>query len=209
MRLESSLDTALTRIPENPSDDEDEEYLSNPLTHTISEPKGTVVDRKAGVVSGLNGRRLTTGSHIANPGMNGFPEYAPLLSEDGQSEFGVSGAQVQNGEPMQGDGSVVPANGIHSNEESAAELVASVLRIMREKEAPLHRPLRHDRARIKNHQPNEVLAAKFQRHVNDELERHNRLSSTFTTKKWLRISTWWLLKVPIHSVPSSVRAALI
>lgn len=207
MRLESSLDTALTRIPENPSDDENEEYLLNPLIHTISEPKGTVADRKAGVVSGLNGRRLTTGSHIANPGMNGFPENAPLLSEDGQSEFGVSGAQVQNVEPMQGDGSVVPANGIHSNEESAAELVASVLRIMREKET-LHRPLRHDRARIKNHQPNEVLAAKFERLLNDELERHNRLS-TFTTKKWLRISTWWLLKVPIHSVPSSVRAALI
>lgn len=197
----------MTRIPENPSDDEDEEYLSNPLTHTISEPKGTVVDRKAGVVSGLNGRRLTTGSHIANPGMNGFPENARLSSEGGQSEVGVSDPQVQNGEPMQGDGSVVPASGIHSNEESAAELVASVLRIMREKET-LHRPLRHDRARIKSHQPNEVLAAKFQRHVNDELELHNRLS-TFPTKKWLRISTWWLLKVPIHSVPSSVRAALI
>lgn len=199
MRLESSLDTALTRIPENPSDDADEEDLSNPLTHTISEPKGTVVDRKAGVVSRLNERRLTTGPHIANPGMNGFPE-------DGQSEFGAPRAQVQNGEPMQGDGSVVPANPIHSNKESAAELVASVLRIMREKET-LHRPLRHDRARIKSHQPNEVLAAKFERHVNDELGRHNL--SEFTTKKWLRISTWWLLKVPIHSVPSSVRAALI
>lgn len=203
MRLESSLDTALTRIPENPSDDEDDADLFNPLTHTVSEPKGTVDDRKAKVVSGLDGRRQTTGSHIANPGMNGLFGHAPLLSEDGQSEFGESRAWVKNGEPMKGNGSDVP----DSNEKSAAELVASVLRIMREKET-LHRPLRYDRARIKNHQPDEVLAAKFEKHVNDELELHNRLS-TFTTKKWLRISTWWLLKVPIHSVPLSVRAALI
>ena len=191
MRLECSLDTALTRIPENPSDDEDEADVSNPLTHTISEPKGTVDDRKAGVVLGFNGRRLTTGSHIAKPGVNGSSEYAPLLSNDGQSEVGAFRAPVKK----------------HSNEESAAELVASVLRIMREKET-LHRPLRHDRARIKNHQPNGVLAAKFAEHVNDELGPHNRLRR-LTTKKWLRISTWWLLKVPIHSVPLSVRAALI
>lgn len=129
----STLETALTRIPKVPSADEDEANDPNPLTHTISEPKGTVNDRKAGVVS----------------------------------EF------------------------IHSNEESVADLVASVLRTMRKKEA-LHRPLRHDQARIKNHQPNEVLAAKFGKLVNDELERHNR---NITTKEWLRISTWWLLKV--------------
>lgn len=204
MKLESSLETALIRIPKVPSADEDEADDPNPLTHTISEPKGTVDDHKAGVVSGFNGRRPTTDSNIANPGMNGFSEYTPLLSENGQS---ASRAQVRNGEQMQGDGSVVPANRIDSNEEGVAELVASVLRTMRKRET-LHRPLRHDRARIKNHQPNEVLAAKFGKHVKDELERHNR-HFTFTTKKWLRISTWWLLKVPIHSVPLSVSAALI
>lgn len=172
MRLERSLDTALARIPENPSDDEVEAGVPIPLTQTTSEPKGTT-DHKAGVMS-RSKRRLTTGSAIANPG-------------------------IHNGE---GIGSGLPAN-----EESTAELVASVLRIIKEKET-LRRPLRHGRARIKNHQPNEDLAAKFEEHVNDELASHNRLS-TFTTKKWLRISTWWLLKVPIHSVPSSVKAALI
>lgn len=207
----------MTRIPEVPSDAEDEADVLNPLTHTISEPKD---DRKSEVGPGLNGRRRTTPSHIANPGMNGFSESTPLLSENDRPEFGVFHAQMRNdeqmGEQMKVKRSVVPANRVtpkhvpgsagdrvNHNEESAAELVAGVLRILKEKET-FHRPLRHDRARIKNHQPNKVLAEKFGKLVNDELDRH-RLS-TFSTKKWLRISTWWLLKVPIRSVPLALRA---
>lgn len=204
--MERSLDTALARIPEVPSDAEDEVDFPYSLTQTLSEPQGRVDDR---VVPGLNGRRLTTGSHGANPGTNGLSESTPLLSEDGLSESGVFHAPMRNGEQVQANGSIVPANRITSrrilgssgdrlyhNEESTSEIVASVKRILREKEV-FHRPLRHDRARIKNHQPNKMLAEKFDKHVKDELERH-RLN-TFTTKKWLRISTWWLLKVPIHT----------
>lgn len=211
LRLENSLDTALTRIPEVPSDAEDEAEVY-PLTQTLSEPKGKM-DRKFEVVPGLNGRRVTTGSHVANPGMNGFSGSTPLLFEDDLSESGIFPAPMRNGEQVQVNGSIVPEqrldsaeDGTYRSEESAAEIVAGVIRILREKET-LHRPLRHDRARIKNHQPNKILAEKFEKHVNDELKRH-RLS-TFPTKKWLRISTWWLLKVPIHTVPLSLRAALI
>ncbi|MCJ1349550.1 hypothetical protein MMC31_007791, partial [Peltigera leucophlebia] len=219
LRLENSLDTALTRIPEVPSDAEDEADVPNPLTQTLSEPKGKIDDRKSEVVPGLNGRRVTTGSHVANPGMNGFSESTPLLFEDDLSGSGICRAPMRNGEQVQVNGSIVPAHrmtpkqrlgsaedGTYRSEESVAEIVAGVIRILREKET-LHRPLKHDRARIKNHQPNKILAEKFEKHVSDELKRH-RLS-TFPTKKWLRISTWWLLKVPIHTVPLSLRAALI
>lgn len=176
-------------------------------------------DRKPKVVPGIIGRRLTTGSHAANSGMNGFSESTHLLSENGRSELGLLHTQMRNGEKKQVNGSLVPANHIipkqipgsaedraYHKGESAAELVAFFWKSLREKETS-HRPLRYDRPRIKNHQPIKVLAERFEKHVNDELERH-RLN-TFPTKKWLRISTWWLLKVPIHSVLLFLRAALI
>lgn len=147
MRLESSLDIALSRIPKVPSHTEDETDVSNPISKTTSEPKDPEGDSKSADVSGLKGM-----------------------------------------------------------EESPDELVAEVIRILREKET-IHRPLRYDRPRIKDHQPNKVLAEKFEKHVNDELKLHTL--NTFTTKKWLRISTWWLLKVSMHSVSLSLRAPLI
>lgn len=147
MRLESSLDLALSRIPKVPSDAEDEEDILNPISQTTSEPKDPEGDRKSADVTGLAGK-----------------------------------------------------------EQSPDELVAEVIKILRERET-IHRPLRHDRPRIKNHQPNRVISEIFEKHVDDELKRHSLY--TFTTKKWLRIATWWLLKVPIHSVPSSLRAALM
>lgn len=147
LRLETSLDIALSRIPKVPSDAEDEAGVPITISQTISEPKDPEGDRKSADDPGLKGKA-----------------------------------------------------------ESSDELVAEVIRILREKET-FHRPLRYDRSRIKNHQPNKVLAEKFDKHVNDELKRHSL--NTYTTKKWLRISTWWLLKVPIHCVPLSMRAALI
>lgn len=147
MRLESSLEIALSRIPKVPTDTEDEADILIPISQTTSEPKDPEADRKSADVPGLAGK--------------------------GQSPD---------------------------------ELVAEVIKILREKETS-HRPLRYDRPRIKNHQPNRVLSEIFEKHVNDELKRHSL--NTFTTKKWLRISTWWLLKVPIHSVPFSLRAALM
>lgn len=145
MRLENSLDIALSRISKVPSDAEDEADVLNPISPTISEPKGPEGDRKSADVPGLTGK-----------------------------------------------------------EQSPDELVAEVIKILREKQT-FQRPLRYDRPRIKNHLPNKVLSEKFEKHVNDELERH----SLNTTKKWLRISTWWLLKVPIHSAPLSLRSALM
>lgn len=147
MRLEHSLDVALSRIPKVSSGADDEADVPNPISQTISEPTDLEGDRESADVPGLKGK-----------------------------------------------------------EKSPDELVAEVMRILREKET-FHRPLRYDRPRIKNHQPNTVLAEKFEKHVNDELKRLSL--NTFTTKKWLRISTWWLLKVPIHSVTLSLRAALM
>lgn len=147
MRLESSLDMALSRIPKVPSDAEDEADILIPISQTTSEPKDPEGDRKSADVAGI--------------------------------------AEM---------------------ERSPDELVAEVIKTLREKET-LHRPLRHDRPRLNNHQPNRVLSEIFEKHVNDELKRHSL--NAFTTKKWLRISTWWLLKVPIHSFPSSLRAALM
>lgn len=144
MRLESSLEIALSRISKVPSDAEDEADILIPISQTISEPKDPEGDRKSADVPGLTGK-----------------------------------------------------------EQSPDELVAEVIKILREKETS-HRPLRYDRPRIKNHLPNKVLSEIFEKHVNDELKRHS-----FTTKEWLRISTWWLLKVPIHSAPLSLRASLM
>lgn len=144
MRLESSLDTALSRIPKAPSDAEDEADILIPFSQTTSESKDPEGDRKSADGAGM--------------------------------------------------------------ERSPDELVAEVIKTLREKET-FHRPLRYDRLRLKNHQPNRVLSEIFEKHVNDELKRHSL--NTFTTKRWLRISTWWLLKVPIHSFPLSLRAALM
>lgn len=147
MRLESSLEIALSRIPKVPSDAEDEADLLTPISQTSYEPKDPEGDRKPADVPELTGK-----------------------------------------------------------EQSSDELVAEVRRILREKDT-FHRPLRYDRLRIQNHLRNKVLSEIFEKHVNDELKRHSL--NTFTTKKWLRISTWWLLKVPIHSAPLSLRAALM
>lgn len=147
MRLESSLDTALSRIPNAPSDAEDEADVLNPIRQTKSELKDLEGDCKSADVPGLKGK-----------------------------------------------------------EKSPDELVAEVIRILREKEI-LNRPLRYDRPRIKNHQPNKVLAEIFENHLNDELKPHSL--NTFTTEKWLRISTWWLLKVSIHSISLTIRASLM
>lgn len=147
MRLESSLDIALSRIPKVPADAEDEADVLNPISQTISEPKEPEGDRKS-----------------------------------------------------------VDVPGLAEKEQGPDELVAEVIKILRERERS-HRPLRYDRPRIKSHQPSKVLSDKFERYVNDELKCHSL--NTFTTKQWLRISTWWLLKVPIHSVPLSLRAALM
>lgn len=133
----------------------------------------------------------------------------PKASSDAEDEADVLNPISQTiSEPKdsEGDRKSVDVPGLAEKEPGPDELVAEVNKILRERETFL-RPLRYDRSRIKSHQPSRVLSEIFERHVNDELKRHSL--NTFTTKKWLRISTWWLLKVPIHSVPLSLRAALM
>ena len=127
----------------------------------------------------------------------------PSDAEDQADVLNPISQTISEPKDPEGDRKSVDVPGL---EPGPDELVAEVNKILRERET-FRRPLRYDRPRIKNHQPSTVLSEIFERHVNDELKRHSL--NTFTTKKWLRISTWWLLKVPIHSVPLSLRAALM
>ena len=80
-----------------------------------------------------------------------------------------------------------------NKEKNVVELVADAMRELskiREKEQSL-RPLRIER-QDKDHQPDDTLKEQFQNLVDDEL-RLRRLNA----RDWLRVATWWLLKVPI------------
>lgn len=127
-----------------------------------------------------------------------IPKVSPSDAEDEADMLSPISQTISESKDPEGDRKSADVPGLGEKEQSPDELVAEVIKKLREKEA-FHRPLRHDRPRIRNHQPNCVLSEIFEKHVNDELKRYSL--HTFTTKKWLRISTWWLLKVPIHSVP--------
>lgn len=127
-----------------------------------------------------------------------IPKVSPSDAEDEADMLSPISPTISESKDAEGDRKSTDFPELGEKEKSPDELVAEVIKTLREKEA-FHRPLRHDRPRIRNHQPNNVLSEIFEKHVNDELKRHSL--NTFTMKKWLRISTWWLLKVPIHSVP--------
>lgn len=137
--------------------------------------------------------------------LSGIPK---VLSdaEDEEDILCLTSQTTSEPKDPEGDRKFANVTGLAGKEQSPDELVAEVLKILRERET-FHRQLRYDRLRIKNHQPNRDISKIFEKHVDDELK-HDSLS-TFATDRWLRIATWWMLKVPIHSAPSSLRAALM
>ena len=77
--------------------------------------------------------------------------------------------------------------------QNVSEVVADAMKtlsLIRQKEQSA-RPLRIIR-QDPQHAPDDTLTMRFQEHVNDELQ-IRRLNA----RDWLRVATWWLLKVPI------------
>ena len=78
--------------------------------------------------------------------------------------------------------------------QNVGEVVADAMKtlsLIRQKEQSA-RPLRII-PQDPQHTPDDTLKTRFQEHVNDELQ-IRRLNA----RDWLRIATWWLLKVPFH-----------
>ena len=207
-RIETKLMTALKRQEaeeEATQVDEDDIDEQTPLTRSITTATTLVGGSVGG--PGVQGiRRNITGTTLVDPGPK-LPQDSPsLISEEDTDELGVSYTPMSRKEWPSPDKPILtpagnpnldnkinggPFGSFGRKSNDVVEIVQEAMKelsIIRQKEQSL-RPLRVFR-QDKNHQPDDSLKKQFQQLANDELQ-IRRLNA----RDWLRVATWWLLKV--------------
>lgn len=200
--------TAIKRqqdIQEDTQGDEDEIDERTPLTRDRSASTNPISNYSVGGPSLQGIRRNITGTTLADPSMSLPLDSTSSISEGDSDEFGASHTQIPRKEfpsPEARLGSARnhnpdnkvnggPYASIGQKDKDVVEVVAEAMRELskiRQKEQLL-RPLRTVR-QDKNHQPDDSLKEQFQQLADDE-SRIRRLNA----RDWLRVATWWLLKV--------------
>lgn len=140
----------------------------------INPSRSVIINQTDGlsVEGGMQGlRRAITGTTLADPGPNVSSDSIPSVSEVDATETPLTRAR--------------PALKACSSADKPRLSESHQIRIMEQS-------LRQLRIEHKDHQPDDILKEQFQNLVDDEL----RLRG-LDARDWLRVATWWLLKVPI------------